>query len=461
MDTELLIVGGGPGGYVAAIRAGQMGLDVTLVEKAAYGGTCLNTGCIPSKAFISATDIAHRAREASRMGIDADPSVDMTRMVRWKDGVVRRLTKGVESLCEGAGVTLREGRAEFVDDDAVRVIKQDGSETEISFENAIIATGSRPVDIPGFAFDGESVLSSADAFELESIPEQLVVIGAGYIGMELATVFGKLGCDVVVLEQLPNALPGYEEDVTDVVVSRAESVGVEFHFEHGATGWEQHEGGVTVLAEDETGEETAFDAERCLVAVGREPVTETVNLDVVGVDTDDNGFVETDDRTATTAESVFAVGDVAGEPMLAHAAFHEGEVAARVAAGESATLDDRTIPAAVFTDPEIATVGTTESEAREAGFEPVVGQMPLRASGRASTLDEREGFVRVVASDDGVIRGGQIVAPEASELIAELTLAVEHELTLADLAATVHVHPTLSEAVHEAVLGAEGESIHY
>jgi dihydrolipoamide dehydrogenase len=279
--------------------------------------------------------------------------------------------------------------------------------------------------------------------------------------MELATVFAKLGCEVVVLEQLANALPGYERDVTDVVVSRAESVGVEFHFEHSATGWEDTESGVRVLAEDGDSEELSVDADRCLVAVGREPVTETMNLGVTGVETDEDGFIETDDLTATTAESIFAVGDVAGEPMLAHAAFQEGDIAAHAVAGETDALDQTAMPAAVFTDPEIATVGMTEAEASEAGFDPLVGQMPLRASGRASTLDEREGFVRVVASDDGVIRGGQIVAPEASELVAELALAVEHELTLAELAATVHVHPTLSEAVHEAAMGAAGESIHY
>ena len=457
--TEVLVIGGGPGGYVAGIRAGQLGHDVTLVEATEVGGTCLNEGCIPSKALISATDIAHRAGAAERLGVHADPAVDLAAMVGWKDRLVGRLTSGVESLLERAGVTVVEGRAEFNSGEEVRVVHDgegQGSET-VSFEHAVVATGSRPVELPFMPFDGDRVLSSKGALALETVPESLAVVGAGYIGMELATVYAKLGAEVTVLEQLEDALPGYADDLTAVVRERAEEVGVDFRFGEGVEGYERLDGGVELETE---GEPVA--AERCLVAVGRAPVTDTVGLEAAGVETDDDGFVVTDEQGRTSRETVFAVGDVAGEPMLAHAAFREGEVAAEAIDGQPAALDNRAIPAAVFTDPEIATVGMTEAEAREEGFEPAVGEMPLRASGRALTLNEREGFVRVVAdADHGFLLGAEVVGPEASELVAEVTLAIEMGATLEDLAATVHVHPTLSEAVHEAAMGALDRSIHY
>lgn len=462
--TDVLVIGGGPGGYVAAIRAGQLGLDVTVVEKESYGGTCLNHGCIPSKALISATDIAHRAREAERMGIFADPAVDMQGMVTWKDRLVRRLTKGVESLCENAGATVLSGRAEFADENTARIVQDgDGQGAEsIEFEHAIVATGSTPIEIPGFSFDGEHIISSREALGLETVPDELVVVGAGYIGMELATVFQKLGSDVTVLEQLEDALPTYEDDVTETVVDRAEDLGIEFAFGQAATEWEETDDGLVVRAENEDGERSEYEGEKCLVAVGRRPVTDTLNLDAVDIETDEAGFIETDDQGRTSLEHVFAVGDVAGEPMLAHTAFAEGEVAVETIAGEPSVLDHQAIPAAVFTDPEIGTVGMTEREAAENGFDPVVGQMPLRASGRALTLNEREGFVRVVADEESeFVLGAQIVGPEASELVAELALAIEMGATLEDVASTIHIHPTLSEAVHEAVKGARGESIHY
>jgi len=462
--TDVLVIGGGPGGYVAAIRAAQLDRDVTLVEMDEYGGTCLNHGCIPSKALISASGLAHRASNAERMGVYADPAIDMSAMVDWKDRVVGRLTGGVESLCEGAGVALVTGRAEFVDDSEVRVVHGgdgQGAET-VAFDNAVVATGSRPVEIPALPFDGERILSSRGALALDSVPDSLLIVGAGYIGMELATVFQTVGSDVTVVEQRDDVLPAYEDDIAEVVRERVTSAGVDFQFGQTARDWEPTEDGLLVETASETGDRRQFEAERCLVAVGREPVTDTLNLDAVAVETDDHGHIVTDDRARTSLDGVFAVGDVAGEPMLAHKAFAEGEVAAEVIAGEPAALDHQAIPAAVFTDPEIATVGMTEREASEAGFSPVVGQMPLRASGRAMTLDDTDGFVRVVADEEtGFVLGGQIVAPEASELIAELALAVEMGATVADVAATVHVHPSLSEAVQEAAKGVGGEAIHY
>ncbi|WP_247005690.1 dihydrolipoyl dehydrogenase [Halorientalis litorea] len=461
--TDVLVIGAGPGGYVAAIRAAQLDLDVTLVERDAYGGTCLNHGCIPSKALISATDLAHRAREGAEMGVHADPTVDMAEMVDWKAEVVDHLTSGVEKLCKGNGVNLIEGTAEFTGEYTARVAhggEGQGSES-IEFEHAVLATGSRPVELPGFAFDGENVLSSRHALALDDVPDRLLVVGAGYIGMELATVFAKAGSAVTVVEALDSALPGYEEDVTRVVRRRAESLGVEFNFGEAAEDWTDDGDGLTVRTESEDGTVAEYAADRVLVAVGREPVTDTAALDAVGVETGENGFVPTDETARTNRDHVFAVGDVAGEPMLAHKGMVEGEVAAEVIAGEPAALDQQAMPAAVFTDPEIGTVGLTEAEAAEVGFDPVVGEMRLRGNGRALTLAESEGFVRVVADADGeFVLGAQIVAPEASELLAEATLAVEMGATLEDVAATVHTHPTLSEAVKEAAANARGEAIH-
>ncbi len=461
--TEVLIIGAGPGGYVAAIRAGQLGLDATLVEKEAYGGTCLNYGCIPSKALISATDVAHDAREAEEMGIHADPAVDLAGMVSWKDDIVDQLTNGVEQLCKANDVNLVEGRAEFADEESVRVAhggEGQGSET-IAFENAIVATGSRPIEIPNFEFDGEHIINSRDALSLDEVPESLVVVGAGYIGMELSTVFAKLGTDVTVVEMLDTVLPNYEDDLGDVVKDRAEEVGIDFYFGESASEWEESGDGITVRTENEDGEVSEFGAEKALVAVGREPVTDTLNLDAIGLEPDENGFLDTDDRARTDVENVFAVGDVAGEPMLAHKGMREGEVAVEFIAGEPAALDYQSVPAAVFTDPEIGTVGMTESEAEEAGFEPVVGEFPMQASGRALTLGDTDGFTRVVADDDaGFILGAQIVAPEASEMIAEFGLAIEMGATIEDIGATIHTHPTLGETVMEAVENARGKAIH-
>ncbi len=461
--TELLVVGGGIGGYSAAIRAAQHDVDVTLVEKGAFGGTCLNYGCIPSKAYITAAGLAHRVGHAEEMGIHADPAVDLAGMRDWKDGVVSQLTGGVRKLCEGNGVTVVDGTASFVDEHKARVAHSgegQGSET-IEFEHAIVATGSRPMEIPGFEFDGENVLSSRDVLELDSVPDRMVVIGGGYIGMELSMVFAKLGTDVTVVEMLPDILQNYGPRITRVVKKRAKDLGIEFNFDERAAGWTEEGDDVVVTTEAEDGEESTYRADKVLVSVGREPVTDTVDLGNVGVEPNEEGFVEIDDQARTEVDHVFAIGDVTGEPMLAHAAAKEGLVAAEVVAGEPAALDYQAVPAAVFTDPEIGCVGMNEDEAEEAGFDPVVGQMSFRASGRALTTGHAEGFVRIIADEEsGFILGGQIVGPEASELVAEVTLAIEVGATLEDVGATIHTHPTLAEAVMEAAENAQGQAIH-
>ena len=431
-----------------------------------------NYGCIPSKALITATDIAHEAATAEEMGIHADPAIDLAGMINWKDGVVDQLTGGVEKLCKANGVSLLEGTARFVDDQTVRVSHSgegQGSET-LEFNHAIVATGSRPIQIPNFEYEDDPILNSKQALELTSVPDSLVVVGAGYIGMELASVFAKLGTNVTVIEMLDSILPGYDDDLKRPVKSRATDLGIDFEFGYTASEWHDREddGSIRIVAEPaqqesdtDAGDSLTLDAELALVAVGREPVSDTLNLEAAGVETDDRGFIEIDSRARTSVDQIFAVGDVAGEPMLAHKGSAEGKVAAEVIAGESTALDHQAIPAVVFTDPEIATVGMTESEADEAGFETVTGQFSFRASGRALTTGDSQGFVKIVAdATDGYVLGAALVGPEASELIAELGLVIELGATLEDVATTIHAHPTLSESVMEAAENALGHAIH-
>jgi len=462
-QTDVLILGAGPGGYVAAIRAGQHGLDTVLVEKDAYGGACLNRGCVPSKALITATDKAYDAKHAEVMGIHADPEVDLNSMITWKDEVVSRLTDGVETLCQANGVDLIAGHAEFAGPHEARIHTEGGGqETDsIEFKHAIIATGSRPMEVPGFETDGERIFDSTQILSLTSVPHSLLVVGAGYIGMELSTVFAKLGTKVTVVEMLDSILPNYEDDVSQVVKNRAEELGITFHLGERVQEWSEHDEQLRVMTTNEQGDSMTLDASKVLIAVGREPVTDTMNLEATDVDTDEQGFIQIDDRARTEVESVFAVGDVAGEPMLAHKASREGEVAAGVIAGESTALDHRAVPAVIFTDPEVATVGMTMAEAEKAGFTPGIGQMPMQASGRALTLEEPDGFVRVVAdTETEFVLGAQVVGAEASEIIAEIALAIEMGARLEDIAATIHAHPTLTEATMEAAMNARNEAIH-
>jgi dihydrolipoamide dehydrogenase len=397
------------------------------------------------------------------MGVYADPEVDLGEMVDWKDGVVDQLTGGVEKLCKANGVNLVEGRAEFAGSDKLRVVHGgdgQGSET-IEYEHAIVATGSRPIEVPGFDFGDDPVLDSRQALAMDDLPESMVVVGAGYIGMELSTVFAKLGVDVTVVEMLDEVLPQYGADLARPVKERAEELGIDFHFGLAADHWEDDGDGIVVAAENEDGDVTEFETEKVLVAVGRQPVTDTLNLEAIGLEPNENGRLETDHEARTDVDNVFAIGDVAPGKMLAHKASKEGQVAAEVIAGEPAALDYQAVPAAVFTDPEIGTVGLTEDEAADQGFDPVVGEFPFNASGRALTTGHADGFVRVVADEEsGFLLGARIVGPEASELVAELGLAIEMSATLEDVASTIHTHPTLAEATMEACEHALGHAIH-
>jgi len=464
IDTQAVVIGAGPGGYLCAIRLAQLGVRTTLVEKGALGGVCLNVGCIPSKALISASKLVEQIRAANTMGIHVDGvRVDLTEMMTWKDGIVGKLTGGVGSLVKANGGQILHGTASFADAHAVVVTDAEGGETVVRFEHAVIATGSTPAEVPGFAFDGVHVITSTEALAFDAVPEQLVVIGGGYIGMEMGGVWQRLGTQVTVVEYMDQLLPGFEPDLVRPVARRFKKAGGKALTGTRAVGWEAREGGgVTVTVENrKTGKTQTIEAVAVLSTVGRRPNTSGLNLEGLGLTTDDRGFLSVDGAQRTALDHIFAIGDVAGEPMLAHKASKEGEVAAEVIAGRPGAFDVRAVPAVCFTDPEIATVGLTAKQARDQGHVVKTGKFSFAVNGRALSLNDADGFVRlVIDADSEVVLGMEAVGPEVSNLIAEVGLAIELGATASDIGLTIHAHPTLAEAVMEAANAALGHAVH-
>ena len=457
---QVVVIGAGPGGYAAAIRLGQLGKDVILVEKGdTLGGVCLNVGCIPSKAMIHAADLAHEVRHAGSMGLTVDGlTVDLPKLVQWKDGIVERLTSGVGFLCEKSGVEVLHGEAEFLSDRTLAVSTADGR-VEVEFEQAVIATGSRPMALEGFPHDGERIIGSTEALSLQSVPERLVVIGAGYIGLELGSVYAKLGSKVSVVEFLPQVVPNLDPEVGKLLKRQLKKLGVKLHLEHRAEAFEAGDPSV-VIARGPKGEELRLEADVVMVTVGRVPNSGGLGLEAAGIATDDKGFITVDDRQRTSAAGIYAIGDVAGGALLAHKAYQEARVAAEVIAGEPAAFDN-VVPAVIYTDPEVAWVGLTEEEAASKDYNVVTGSFPYSASGRAMSLDSTEGFVKVVAdAGSKQLLGVLAVGRGVSEFIAEATLALEMGAFLEDVALTIHPHPTMSEAFQEAVEAALGRALH-
>jgi dihydrolipoamide dehydrogenase len=461
--VEVVVVGGGPGGYVAAIRAARLGREVVLVDDSGrLGGICLNHGCIPSKALIHAAGTYHDLKEeAAGMGITAEGvTVDLKAMMAWKGSVVTRLTDGIAKLCRGNGIRVVHGAFAFTSERTGLINFEEGFEN-VEFEKAIIATGSRPAQLPGLDPDGESILTSRDALALEAVPERLLVVGGGYIGLELGTVYAKLGSRVEVVEMMDTLLPGVDPDLVRFVARRLKKLGVVTRLGTTVDGVAPGAAGgleVTVMKGD-AAETIACD--KVLVAVGRRPNVAGLDLEKAGIPVDDRGFIPIDEECRTRVPHVFAIGDVAGEPMLAHKASREGIVAAEVLSGRKSARDWQAVPAVIFSDPEIATVGLSEEQAAAEGFEVQVGRFPFSASGRALTMNRAEGFVKVVADrGTGRVLGVRIVGPEASTMISEGALAIEMAATLEDIASTIHPHPTLPESLMEAAEAAEKKAIH-
>jgi dihydrolipoamide dehydrogenase len=457
----VVVVGGGPGGYVAAIRLAQLGQDVLLVEQEArLGGVCLNEGCIPSKALIHGTDFVQEAREAARMGVDLGPvSVDLPRMVAWKDGIVARLTGGIDQLMKKNGVRVLQGRGVFASSRRLAVSTAHGP-VYVDFERAVIATGSCARPLPGLPFDGRRVIGSREALSLDRVPGRLVVVGGGSVGLELACVYAKLGADVTVLEAAADVVAHQDADVRQALKGRLKELGVTLHAGVRVEGLDDGPQAV-VQATASDGSPLRLPADVVLAVTGRIPNTADLGLERVGVRLDARGFIAVNERQETSAPGLYAIGDVAGPPLLAHKAYREAKVAAQVIAGEPAAFDNVVVPAVIYTDPEVAWAGLTEDEARSRGHEVKVGRFPFRASGRALTLNAPVGFVKAVAdAPTGRLLGVTIVGRDAGELISEAALAIEMGAFLDDLAATIHPHPSLSEALLESVEAALGEAVH-
>jgi dihydrolipoamide dehydrogenase len=461
ISCKLLVIGAGPGGYVAAIRAGQLGIDTVIVESAKEGGTCLNVGCIPSKALIHAADEFARARRiadgTSHLGISAGaPTLDLAATHRWMNGIVGRLTNGVAGLLKRAGVKTVHGWARFLDGKTVEVETEFGRQV-IRAEAVVIATGSEPVALGHLPFGG-TVISSTEALALTEVPRRLAVVGAGYIGLELGIAFAKLGSAVTVIEAEDRILPQYDRELTRPVARRLDALGVAVLTGAKATGLADQGDRLAVARAD--GEETGVMADRILVTVGRRPRTKGWGLEAIDLDMDGR-FIRIDDRCRTSMRGVYAVGDVTGEPMLAHRAFAQGEMVAELIAGEKRAWDKRCIPAVCFTDPEIVSAGLSPDEAKARNIETRIGLYPFRANGRAMTLDDDSGFIRLVArADNHLLLGIQAVGAGVAELSASFALALEMGARLEDLAGTIHVHPTESEGIAEAALKALGQAIH-
>jgi dihydrolipoamide dehydrogenase len=459
-NYDAVVIGAGPGGYVAAIRLAQLGKKVALVEKEALGGVCINWGCIPSKALIAAANVVDEVRGAAERGILVEaPRVDLARLREFKDAVIKKMVGGINLLEKGNGVEVVKGTARFVSPTAVEV--SGGAEPlRLEAPAFILATGARTIEIPGFPFDGKDVWSAREAVDLPEVPKRLVVIGGGIIGLELGTVYAKLGAQVTFLEALPQILSGVDVEAVRVVQRALKERGVAVHVEAKARGFER-KGGALVVKAEVAGAEQAIECDKILVAVGMRPSVEGLGLESAGVKVGPRGFVEVDAQYRTSVPSIFAIGDICGAPLLAHKASKEGEIAAEVIAGKKSARDWVSMPGVIFTDPEVATVGLSEAQAREAGHDPITGKFFFGALGRAVAIGHGEGFVKVVGDRaTKLLLGVTICGHAASDVIAEAALALEMGAYLEDVALTVHAHPTMPEAFMEACKAALGEAIH-
>jgi dihydrolipoamide dehydrogenase len=460
---DAIVIGAGTGGYPCAIRLAQLKQKTVCIEKESPGGICLNWGCIPSKALISAAHLYHKAKEGNAMGIKVSGvEVDPDKMQDWKDGIVKRLTSGVRVLLKGNGAELMTGTARVTGPKHVEVTLPDGTVERLEATKAIvIATGSSTIELPSFKFDGSQVIGARDAVSLRRIPKRMLVIGGGVIGLELGMVYQSFGSELTVVEALPDLLTGVDPDCTKIVERRIAKRGGTIYKRAKALGYERQTDGTLSVKIEVEGKQITATTDVLLVAVGMRPNSKNLGLEQVGVTIDQRGFIPTDRTCRTNIPSIYATGDVSGPPLLAHKATKEGEIAAEVIAGHKVEKDWAAIPGAIFTDPEIATAGLTEAEAKEKGIEVSVGKFPFSALGKAMALNETEGFVKVVADKKTKqVLGVHIVGPEASTMICEAALALEMAGFLEDLSLTIHPHPTLGEALMEAAAHAMGAAIH-
>lgn len=463
-NFDVVVIGSGPGGYVAAIRAAQLGFKTAVVEREFIGGVCLNVGCIPSKAMITATHLLHKAQHNFKdmgLNIKGGIDVDMKQLVKWKQSVCDKMSGGVNQLLKGNTVTVLRGDAEFKSSKEITVKSSSGTES-VQSKYFIVATGSRPIEIPGFKFDEKDIVSSTGALAWDTIPKHVAVIGGGYIGLEISSYIRKLGTEVTVIEAMPSLLAGVvDPDCAQVVVRKLDKAGVKIKYGAKAKSQKKVKDGYEVTVEI-NGKDEVVKCDKILVTVGRRPNGDQANLKAAGIAVDERGFVKVDAQRRTNVPNIFAIGDIAGQPMLAHKASHEGILVAEVLKGYNRVYDAKTVPAVVFTDPEIAAAGMTEAEAKAKGFNDLkIAKFPFGANGRAVSMMETEGFVKMIAdAKTNVVLGVHIVGPEASNLISEAVLAIEMGARLEDIALSIHPHPTLGETMMEAAEATLGHAIH-
>ncbi len=459
-SVETIIIGGGPGGYVAAIRAAQLGQDVALIEKDKVGGMCLNWGCIPSKALIEVSALKQTIEQAETMGLTvSDIKLDMQKLQSWKNGIVEKLRNGVGKLLEKNGVELVHGTATFTEPGKILVHTRDGMQ-RYEYDNVIIATGSRPMELPNTPFDGELVLNAAHALDLSEVPNHFVVIGAGSVGLELGLVYAKLGSQVTIVEAQDELLPQFEPELVRILKRSLKQNNVDLRL---GTAVESvlRDSSVAEVKIKSGNRLDSIKADKVLVAIGHRPTTHELGLQTLGLETDAQGFISVNERLQTSVEQVYAIGDVVAGPLLAHRASHMGKIAAEVISGKKSAFDNLAVPGVIFTDPEIAIVGLTQEQAEHAGYEVKVGLFPFKALGRALTLGEANGLTKIISdADSGTVLGVHIIGAHASDLIAEGALAVEMAAHIEDLTLTIHAHPTLPEGLNEAAEAVENKAIH-
>ena len=460
---QAVVIGGGPGGYVCAIRLAQLGLKTACVEsRGSLGGTCLNIGCIPSKSLLNLSDEFHKVKHLSNKGIEiGDVKLNLSKMMKSKDKAVTVLTKGVEFLLKKNKVTYFKGTGSFKSKNEISVKNNQNQETIIQTDKTIIATGSLPVSLPGIEFDEKIIVSSTGALKFEKVPKKMVVVGGGYIGLEMGSVWSRLGAEVHVVEFLDHITPGMDKEISSEFMKILKKQGIIFHMQHKVEKIKKNNSGAIISTTDKDGNKKDFDCDVVLISVGRKPNTNGLNLEKVNISLDNKNRIKVDKNFKTNLDNVFAIGDVIAGPMLAHKAEDEGVAVAENIAGQSGHVNYDTIPGVVYTTPEVASIGKTEEQLKELDIKYKIGKFSFMANSRAKAIDDAEGFVKILADEktDKVL-GAHLIGPHAGELIAEIGVAMEFGASSEDIARTCHAHPTFSEAVKEAALSVDKRAIH-